>query len=57
MQAEPRAEMLATKSHALLDGVSAKAAAVPAAARKRLYIARGPDGNETYGADAFTKRW
>jgi iron complex transport system substrate-binding protein len=54
VQAEPRAEMLATRSQALLDEVSAKVAAAPASARKSVYFARGSDGNETYGAGAFT---
>ena len=55
VRAEPRAAMLAAKSQAMLDEVKATIATIPAADRKRLYIARGPDGNDTYGAGAFSK--
>ena len=54
VQARPRAEILAARSQALLDEDSAKIATMPASARRRLYVARGPDGNETYGGGAFT---
>jgi iron complex transport system substrate-binding protein len=54
VQAGPRADTLVAKSQALLDEVSAKFAVIAPSARKSLYIARGPDGNETYGAGAFT---
>jgi iron complex transport system substrate-binding protein len=54
VQAGSRAETLAAKSQDLLDEVSAKSVMLAPSARKSLYIARGPDGNETYGAGAFT---
>ena len=53
--AEPqRGEALALRSKTLLDDVTARVGALPAETRKRIYVARGPDGNETYGAGAFT---
>lgn len=54
VQEQQRADMLAARSRAMLDNVAGKVGMLPADARKRVYIARGPDGNETYGAGAFT---
>jgi iron complex transport system substrate-binding protein len=51
VQAAARGEMLAAKSAALLDDMKARLAG---AAPKRVYVARGPDGNESYGAGSFT---
>jgi iron complex transport system substrate-binding protein len=52
VQAGPRADLLAARSQAMLDEVTAKVGALPR--RTRVYVARGPDGDETYGAGAFT---
>lgn len=54
LQAQARGDMLAGRSQAILDEVKGKVAAVPAAGHKKVYVARGPDGNETYGAGYFT---
>ncbi len=54
VQEPQRADMLAARSAAMLDNVAGKVGTLPADARKRVYFARGPDGNETYGAGAFT---
>lgn len=51
MQASARGAMLSAKSAALLDDVKKRLAGVPAT---RVYIARGPDGDESYGAGLFT---
>ena len=47
-----RAETLAGKSQAMLDEVSAKIASL---SPRRLLVVRGPDGDEAYGAGAFTE--
>lgn len=54
VQEPQRGEVLAARSQVLLDTVASKVGTLPGEARKRVYIARGPDGNETYGAGAFT---
>jgi iron complex transport system substrate-binding protein len=54
VQSEARGEQLAAAAVALLDEVAKKVPAGAGAARKRVYIARGPDGNETYGSGAFS---
>jgi len=54
VQAQSRGEALAARSQAILDEVRDKLAAVPAAGRKKVYVARGPDGNDSYGAGSFT---
>jgi iron complex transport system substrate-binding protein len=51
VQASARGTTLAAKSAALLDDVKKRLTGVPAA---RVYIARGPDGDESYGAGLFT---
>jgi iron complex transport system substrate-binding protein len=54
VQAPARGEMLAARSQALLDEVKNKLSGLPASSRKRVYVARGPDGNDSYGAGVFT---
>jgi len=54
VQAQARGEMLAARSQAMLDEVKNKLSGLPASSRKRVYIARGPDGNDSYGAGVFT---
>jgi iron complex transport system substrate-binding protein len=54
VQSEARGQQLASASSTLLAEVAGKLPTGTAAAQKRVYIARGPDGNETYGAGAFT---
>jgi iron complex transport system substrate-binding protein len=54
VRSEARGQQLASASSALLDEVTGKLAAGAAVSPKRVYIARGPDGNETYGAGAFS---
>ncbi len=51
VRAEARGELLAVRSQAILDEVKTKLAGV---APRRVYVARGPDGDETYGAGPFT---
>jgi len=53
VHSEARGQQLASASSGLLDEVAGKVATGAAAGPKRVYIARGPDGNETYGAGAF----
>lgn len=48
----PRAERLAVRSRAMLDEVSAKVAGL---SPRRVLVVRGPDGDEAYGAGAFTE--
>ncbi len=52
---QQRADVLAARSQAILEMMAGKVGALPADARKRIYIARGPDGNDTYGSGAFTE--
>ena len=52
VRAGPRAETLAGKSQAMLDEVSAKVAGL---SPRKLLVVRGPDGDEVYGAGAFTE--
>jgi iron complex transport system substrate-binding protein len=54
VQAQARGETLAARSQAMLDEVKSKLSGVPASSRKRVYIARGPDGNDSYGAGYFS---
>jgi iron complex transport system substrate-binding protein len=54
-QAEPRATLLADRSRAMIDAVGGKLGSISADAAKRLYVARGPDGTDTYGSGAFTR--
>ena len=54
VQAPARGEMLAARSQALLDEVKNKLSGLPASSRKRVYVARGPDGNDSYGTGVFT---
>jgi iron complex transport system substrate-binding protein len=51
VQASARGATLAAKSAALLDDVKQRVAGVSAT---RVYIARGPGGDESYGAGGFT---
>src|SRR5262249_39417822 len=51
VKAGARGELLAAKSQAILDEVKSNLAG---ASPKRVYVARGPDGNESYGAGGFT---
>jgi iron complex transport system substrate-binding protein len=54
VHSEGRGQQLASASAALLDEVKGKLAAGAAPSPKRVYVARGPDGNETYGAGSFS---
>ena len=51
---QARADDMAARSQAILDNVAGKVGALPTEARRRIYVARGPDGNDTYGSGAFT---
>ena len=52
MQAGPRAETLAGRSQAMLDEMAAR---IGGSSRRKVLVVRGPDGDEAYGAGAFTE--